>query len=253
MGDAAGRSWAFHSSRAARVAQLAPGLAGRGPPRGASFPGGSAVIFGRPLSPGAVARVVGAWRTVGPLYCTPVESGDRVKCGSLNAARWGWWGRALRRGRAAGHVGARRPEPPCVWRRSAADGFVSGGWTGTPPVGSSGRAVCPFLFLKEGLCARGPPAILEWWGEACGFRYGGSLARCVCSMRSCLTKNVLIRGVYFLGLFLTAGGGRNDNNGRVCVSLFIMCFPDWWLDQWMGIFISSWELGGEGRGLGAIP
>jgi hypothetical protein len=138
-------------------------------------------------------------------------------------------------------------------RRSAADGFVSGGWTGTPPVGSSGRAVCPFFFLKEDLCARGPPAILEWWGEACGFRYGGSLARCVCSMRSCLTKNVLIRGVYFLGLFLTAGGGRNDNNGRVCVSLFIMCFPDWWLDQWMGIFISSWELGGEGRGLGAIP
>lgn len=110
------------------------------------------------------------------------------------------------------------------------------------------------LFLFEGRPLRAGPACNSGMvGGGVWFPLRRQFGRCVCSMRSCLTKNVLIRGVYFLGLFLTAGGGRNDNNGRVCVSLFIMCFPDWWLDQWMGIFISSWELGGEGRGLGAIP
>jgi len=52
------------------------------------FPGGSPVIFSRSsfLSPGAIARVVGAWRgACGPPLPTRVErrvEGDGVKCGS---------------------------------------------------------------------------------------------------------------------------------------------------------------------------
>ena len=93
----------FHCSRAARLPKLPPGLLGEVPPPSGSFPGGSPVIFGRPLSPGAIARVVGAWR--------PVQS----QMGKLKRGAAGWVGDLAPAGGARGTRGRPPAGAAVVW------------------------------------------------------------------------------------------------------------------------------------------
>lgn len=170
-----GRSWAFHGFRAASLPELPLALPEEVPPRRRSasfFPGGSPVIFSRSsfLSPGAIARVVGAWRLWDPPLLLGRASGDGVKCGELKRGATGVGGvetaratRDVARPPAASATRRSCPAPPCVSasvalaaaRRGEARRQLSSlgsfAWRGhlAPPVvwsnGPAGWRVGPFL------------------------------------------------------------------------------------------------------------